>query len=71
MVGVDCVIAGEPSPKSNLYEAIVSGGGAVSGSNDPEPSKFAVNGGLPVVGDALSTAVGALFGLHTWLSFTV
>ena len=65
MVGVDCVTAGEPSPKSNLYEAMVSGGGAVSGSNDPEPSKLTVNGGLPDVGDAVSTAVGGLFGLHT------
>ena len=64
MVGVGCVTAGEPSPKSNMYEAMVSGGGAVSGSNDPEPSKLTVNGGLPDVGVALSTAVGGLFGLH-------
>ena len=62
---MDCVTAAEPSPKLNVYEAMVSGGGAVSGSNDPEPSKFAVNGGLPAVGDAVSTAVGGLFDLHT------
>jgi len=59
------VTAGEPSPKLKVYEAIVSAGGAVSGSNEPEPSKFDVKGGLPVSGDAVSTAVGGLFGLHT------
>ena len=64
MVGIDWVTAGEPSPKSNLYEAMVSGGGAVSGSNEPEPSKLTVNGGLPDVGFAVRTAVGGLFGLH-------
>ena len=65
MVGVDCVTATEPSPKLNVYEAIVSGGGAVSGSNEPEPSNLTVNGALPDVGVAVRTAVGGLFGLHT------
>ena len=65
MVGVVRVTAAEPSPKLNVYDAIVSAGGAVSGSYDPEPSKLTVNGGLPELGDAVSTAIGGLFGLQT------
>ena len=50
---------------------MVSGGGAVSGSYEPEPSKFTVNGAVPEVGVAVNTAVGAAFGLQNWLLFTV
>jgi hypothetical protein len=50
---------------------MVSGGGAVSGSYEPEPSKLTVNGAVPEVGVAVKTAVGALFGRQNWLSFMV
>ena len=44
-----------PSPfRSHEYE-IVS---PASGSDEPDPSKFTVNGTVPLVGDAVATAVG-------------
>jgi hypothetical protein len=46
-----------PSPfRSHEYE-IVS---PASGSDEPDPSKFTVNGAAPEVGDADATAVGGL-----------
>ena len=56
-VGLDCVTGGVPSPKLNVYEAIVS---PASGSV-PEPSKRTVSGARPLVGVAASDAVGAAF----------
>ena len=44
-----------PSPKFQIYEAIVP-----SESVEPEPSKVAVSGEVPLVGVAVITADGAL-----------
>ena len=70
IVGVDCVTAGEPSPKLNVYEAMVSAGGSVSGSNEPEPLRATDNGAVPWVGVAVKTAIGGVLGRQTWLSLT-
>jgi hypothetical protein len=58
IVGVVVVTGVEPSPKSNVYDAISS---SASGSDDPDASKPTVKGRGPVVGEALRTAVGAAF----------
>ena len=66
-VGFDFVTSGEPSPKSKWYEAMVSAGAALSGSDEPAPLKSTFNGAFPVVGFASSTAVGAVFARHEGL----
>src|SRR5437870_2362772 len=58
-VGVDCVTGAEPSPKLNVYDATES---PASGSEDPDPSNATCSGTLPDRGEAVSTAVGAVFG---------
>jgi hypothetical protein len=49
----------------------VSAGDPESGSDEAEPSKFTVNAALPVVLSEERDATGQVFGLHTWLLFTV
>src|SRR6266850_1341065 len=61
MVAEAWVTTGVPSPKSKLYEPIVS---LLSGSLELAPLKFTCSGAVPEVGDPVSTASGAVFGRH-------
>ena len=56
------------SPKSKVYDAIAS---PASGSEEPEPSKFTVNGAEPESGAALNTAVGGVCGRQKLLPTSV
>ena len=56
-VGLDWVTGGVPSPKRNVYDAIVSPGS----ESVPEPSNRTASGPIPLVGVAASVAVGAAF----------
>lgn len=67
MLALLCVTGAVPSPKSKVYDTIVSAGAAVSGSEESVPLKLTVRGGLPDVGVAVSAALGALFGRHAAL----
>src|SRR5258707_598483 len=61
MVAFVCVTTVEPSPKSKLYEAMVSPG---SGSLEFAPLKFTDSGAFPDVGEPDNSANGAAFGWH-------
>ena len=67
-VGVDCVTGVDPSPKLKVYEATES---PWSGSLDAEPSKNTVIGVEPVLGDAVTDAVGGVFVAHDAFARTV
>ena len=71
------VVAEDPSPKSQAYEAIVP-----SGSDEPVPLNEMATGAWPDVAEVVNDAVGATFGAATvivlvivpvapWLSVTV
>jgi hypothetical protein len=61
------VTGGVPSPKSKVKETMVSGGGSVSGSDDPEASKLTTSGATPESGLAVKAATGAVFGRQNGL----